>query len=1116
VRIAILGPLSVEQDGRPIEISGGRLKALLARLAIDVGRPVSATALADAIWDGALPADEAHALQSLVSRLRRALGDPGLIEQSASGYRLTLAPEGVDVAGFTRLAAHGATALRDGDPARAGRLLGEALSLWRGAALADVALSGWLAQATAALADLRVSAEADRAQAELALGRAGELVPALEELAAEHPLHERIAGQLMRALYASGRQADALAVYERVRAALADAIGAAPSPELQAIHQAVLTGEQAVASPRREAPRSNLAVRLTSFVGRDAELQRVGNLLHERRLLTLIGPGGAGKTRLSCEVADRAAARFGDGVWMVELAPVADAAGIAPAILGSLGLREVQLLGTRAKVATTDAASHLLEVLVDTEPLLILDNCEHLLEPLAPLVERLLGACPRLRILCTSREPLGITGEAIVPVAPLALPPSELPAAAALAVPAVRLFADRARAAAPGFVLDDETVGAVLDVCRRVDGLPLAIELAAARLRSMSLSQLAARLDDRFSLLTGGSRTAMARQRTLRAVVDWSWELLDERERALLRRLAVFAGGFALADVESVCAGDPVESGDVFDLLCALVDKSLVQLVDADTPRYRLLETIREYGLERLQQADELAATRTGHARHFAAMAIEAAPHLRGATQLNWLARLRGEHDNVLAALRALGEAGDAALVVQTVVALLWFWLLGGHRQEVVAWTEFARSVPGEADPLERVFVDGVHALATAMPGHPASADPWQALRVTLEQIEHADLSEHPLLAALRPLLAIAIGRERVLQLLELSARHPDPWVRATAPFVRVQLTENDGDLDGMRIALDESLEAFGSLGDRWGLAITLSELSTLRVLTGDLDGAEQALEQTGSLMAELGVSDGGGMVRMRLADVHARRGDLEGARAILQESLAERERFAEEQVMLKVSLAYVTLHLGDMGRARELATEALDELGTVSHGRPEQGHANAMALTGAAAVELGSGAPEAARRLLTEAYPAALGTADMPIVALVGVTVASLQQAYGRAEQAAEILGAAAGLRGADDATHPEVAALTDVLRGELGDEAFAAAVARGRGLDREAAIARLDPARLDPARLDPARLDPARLDPAGPAVTSRSDPAAVGAERERHEHDQQDRHPHQRPQDV
>ena len=1089
VRIGILGALTVERDGRRLDVAGGRLKALLARLAIDIGQPVSTTSLADAIWDGELPADELHALQSLVSRLRRTLVDAELIEQRAGGYLLALADEDVDASRFARLAADGARWMQEDDPERARELLDQALALWRGPALSDIDRSGALAAAAASLDDLRVTAQADRAQASLALGRGAELVSELETLAGEHPLHERVAGQLMQALAASGRQADALAVYERLRARLADELGAMPSPELSEIHLSVLQGNRAAPAQVRRTARSNVAMRLTSFVGRDRELELVEDLLRGHRLLTLVGAGGAGKTRLAAEVADRVVASVRDGVWMVELAPVADGAAVAPAILGSLGLREVQLLGTRSNVAAGDALSHVVEVLADKEALIVLDNCEHLIEPVARQAEHILGACPRLRIMCTSREPLAITGEMIVPVAPLELPPGDTVAEEALVVPAVRLFADRAATAASGFVVDEQTVAAVVEVCRRVDGLPLAIELAAARLRTMTLPQLAARLDDRFRLLTGGSRTAMARQRTLRAVVDWSWDLLDDRERALLRRLAVFAGGVTVDAAEAVGAGGPVPSSEVFDLLCALVDKSLLQLGESDGPRYRMLETIREYGLERLEEAGELPAARTAHGRYFAGLAIDAAPHLRGSEQLTWLKRLHADHDNLLAALRYLGESGDAALVVKMVVSLLWFWVLAGSRQEVLEWIGFARQVPGEADPLDRVLIDAVDALVHAMPGEPGPEDPWHVLATTLAQIEDADLSAHPLLAAVRPMLAVAVGRDRIIDLLEHSARHPDPWVRATVPFVRVQITENDGDMEGMRVALDEALRAFGEIGDRWGLATTLSELSSLRIVTGDLDGAEQALERTRSLMAELGASAGGGITHLRLADVRARRGDLEGARRLLLDSLDEQERFAEESAMIKVALADLTMRLGDIARARELAAEALDAVSPAERRRPEQGHARAMALNGAALVEIEAGALDAAEEVLLDAFPVSLMTRDMPIVAAIGVTIASLAQRRGRDDDSAELLGAATRLRGAEDLTHPEVARLTATARGRLGDKAFDAAFHRGRALSQDGALARLDP---------------------GPSSLHA---ASVGPERQRDEDDQQDPHPRERP---
>ncbi len=1063
MRIAILGSLEVESGGRRVELSGARLQSLLARLAVDAGRPVAATSLADAIWDGDPPRDETHALQSLVSRLRRALGDGEAILPSGDGYRLQVDPQDVDAGRFERLAGEGRAHLRDGDPGRARQVLAEALSLWR-----DVPLTGLTAPAfaptTARLIDLRVAAVCDRVEAEFALGHAAGVVGELEALAEEHPLHERLVAQLITALYAAGRQADALAAYERVRARLSEELGVVPSPELQKAHLDVLQGTPAPSAPSpRNGSTAHLGARLTSFVGREHELERIAELLSEHRLVTLLGAGGAGKTRLAAELADGWLGQGRGGVWVTALAPVADAAGIGPALLGAIGLRETQLLTSTKAAPAVDAVTHVMEVLADRPALLVLDNCEHLIAPVAELAERLLGGCPRLRILTTSREPLAITGEMIVPVAPLALPEGDVSASEALEVPAVRLFADRAAAASAGFAVDADTVADVVEICRRVDGLPLALELAAARLRSMTLQQLAARLDDRFRLLTGGSRTAMARQRTLRAVVDWSWDLLTDSERRMLHRLAVFPGGATLDAAEIVCAGGPVQDADVFDLLCALVDKSLLQIGGATAPRYRMLETIREYGVERAEEAGELAAIREAHARYYLALALDADPHLRGPDQVAWRRRLDAEHDNLLAALRYLGETGDTRAACGMVVALLWFWLMSGSsRDEVLGWVDFARRLPGDADRLDRVMIEAVHALANSLPGQPGEDDPFTLLRTVLDQIEDEDLTRHPLLAAVRPMLAIAVGRERMVELLALSEAHPDPWVRATAPFVRVQITENEGDVEGLRAALDESVEAFGEVGDRWGLATTLAELSGLRILEGDLDGAERALEQSGVLMDELGTRADNVMIRLRLADVRARRGDVEGARAMLAAEIDARERYPEENAMLRISLAQLTFWTGDAAQARELAAEAMRELGPSRGRRPEQGHVRAMVLNGLALLELFDGEAAQAQALLPEAYVVAVATQDMPVVAMVGVTIAALGVHLKLPVPAAEILGAAAALRGAEDATHLEIARLTTVLRGRLGDAGFSEAFERGRAMDRDGALHRLDPQHL------------------------------------------------------
>ncbi|MET0603759.1 MAG: BTAD domain-containing putative transcriptional regulator [Baekduia sp.] len=591
MEVSILGTLELRRGGDAVPVAGARVRALLARLALDAGRDVSPAALIDAVWDDTPPGDAGHALQALVSRLRRALAPGGELVSGTAGYRLAVEPEAVDALRFETLAAAGAAALREGDPARAGAILRGALALWRGPALGE--LAGTQRFATAAglrLDDLRLAATADRIEADLALGARGELVAELDALTEAHPLHERLVGQRLRALAAAGRPADALEAYEALRLRLDAELGAVPSPELQAAQLEIVTAAPITTAPAR---RSNLRAGVTSFVGREAEVDRLTALLDEHRLVTLIGPGGAGKTRLAGEVAARRLPELPDGAWMVELAATTDPDDVGASVLGALGLREARMLAVSSPVpghgsgpsGSGDATAHLVDVLAERETLVILDNCEHLLDATAVLADLLLAQCPALRILATSREPLGIAGEHLAQVPPLGLPPADASAEEALTHPAVRLFADRAAAAAPDFSVDDTTVAAVVEICRRLDGLPLAIELAAARLRSLPAAQIAARLDDRFRLLTGGSRAALPRQRTLRAVVDWSWDLLSEPERALARRIAVFPAGVTATSAATVGVGAPVGADDVPELLAALVDRSLLTLVDREHGR---------------------------------------------------------------------------------------------------------------------------------------------------------------------------------------------------------------------------------------------------------------------------------------------------------------------------------------------------------------------------------------------------------------------------------------------------------------------------------------------------------------------------------------------------
>ena len=1102
MQVGLLGVLEVRRGGEVVPVTGARVRTLLARLALDAGREVSTAALIEAVWDEAPPGDAGHALQALVSRLRRALAPGDAIASGPIGYALGIAPEAVDALLFEALAHRGGTALRAGDATAALPLLREALGLWRGPALGElVGTLRFARDAAARLDDLRIAATADRIEAELALGSAAAgLVAELDALCLAHPLNERIAAQRLRALAAAGRSADALAAYEALRHRLDEELGAVPSPELVAAQLAVVNGSAsspggttaslsspaarggdaandpvvvaaASPTPRPEPQRTNLRFGVTSFVGRSEELDRLDALLAEQRLVTLIGPGGAGKTRMAGEVAARQVDWATGGVWIAELASISNPADLGAGVLGALGMREARLVpgpspvtGAPAETAG-DPVDHLIDVLSDRDAVLVLDNCEHLIAAAAVLADELLARCAGLRIVATSREPLGIAGEHLVLVPPLGMPAPGAAAQEALACSAIRLFADRAAAASPGFVVDAATVGAVVEICRRLDGQPLAIELAAARLRSMPVTQIAERLDDRFRLLTGGSRAALPRQRTLRAVVDWSWELLTEAERILARRIAIFPAGVTLESAVAVCSGGGVDRADVADLLAALTDKSLLVLVGggrADEregpPRYRMLETIREYGAERLADAGELAELRTSHARYFAELVETADPHLRRAEQLPWFRLLRAERENVLAALRWLAETADARRAVQLAVSLGWFWLLSGSRNDAAAVLRQAIMVEGPADEVDRLIATTIVTLTDDKQAQAAFRDTAGTLVGEIRSMDHR---HRPIVSIALPMLSWLGGDLEIAEELFAEAlEHPDPWVRAVVPLARAQWAENLGDVAGMRVHFDAALAAFREVGDRWGTTAALTGIGGLAMLDADLDAAAAALEEASVLLDSFDAIGERSMLGLRLADVRHRQGDLESALHHARRAREGADLASTEWSIAGAGLARLLWLVGEQDDARETIAAALHTAKRVAvDGHPATGHLQALVNAAAALIALDDGRPADARDHLLVGYPGAVASEDQPIAALVGVATAAYACHSGNAADAAEILGAAAALRGSPDPTNVDIARLTQRLGTLLGAAAFERAFAAGLGLDRDAAIARIDP---------------------------------------------------------
>jgi len=1072
VEVDLLGTLAVRPGDVP---AGPRLRALLVHLALSGGRVVDVADLARELWGAEPPADEAGALQSLVSRLRRALGGADTVQQVGSGYRLPLDEQSVDALRAERRVEDARGALRRGDADGAERLLAGPLQVLREQPVAEVPASVALRLRSAWRTAVLTAAEAD-------LHRVRS-VQALEDLQAvcdQQPLDEAAASLLVRALAAAGRPALALAAYDRLRRGLADELGLDPSRELQQQQLELLRGEPADGHPEHTRP---LRSWWTSFVGRDADLDRVERLLQAGRLVTVLGPGGAGKTRLAGEVAQRQAHRKGlpppapaVEVCFVELAPVSEPDEVPQAVLSALDLRATSLLEARSGRPARDRSELLLAAFTGRESLLVLDNCEHLLDATAQLAEDLLVHCPGLRVLATSREPLGIDGEALAVLPPLPVPATGVSVLEAEQLPAVQLLVDRAAAVQPGFALDEDNVAAVVEVVRRLDGLPLAIELAAARLRTLPVGEVAARLADRFRLLTGGSRTALPRHRTLRAVVAWSWDLLTARERLLVERVAIFVGAVTPDSAAAVCGDSLLPVQEVRELLAALVDKSLLQRVEGATPRYRLLETIREFGTERLAERGELADLRDRHAAWFAGLAADADQRLRGAGQVAALDLLRAEHDDLLAALRHLCDSGRSEDALRLALSLAWYWQLLGRHAESHTWLRTALDLPhrrdltgpgGPGDPTLRLSAEAVCAL-NAVSSTDGEVRDSAALRPRLVELAQQLRGRHlptPVAALAVPIVLFFAGDvQGSVDELPRLVTGSDPWLAAAALLLRVRVWENEGALDAVRSDAEAALAAFRSLADLWGIASCLTLVAAGRQYDGDLDGALRALLEAEQCLRTLGQLDAMDelFLLLRLADLHLRRGNVGDARRAeaAAQRTADRSGSRELTAMAAALGGALARGWGDHGLARQRQHAADQTLLLV--GVPVNEHGAAVTEAAGAALDLHEGATESAARRLQLAYEQAIRTADLPIQAEVGVVVAGLALAVGRAEEAARVLGGSARLRGADDPTHLDVRAVTAACRARLGEVGFAQAFQEGKALDIAQAQQRLDPARL------------------------------------------------------
>ena len=877
----VLGPLEAVADGRVVALKAAKPRALLAMLLLHAGEPVPSDRLIEDLWADHPPATAAKVLQTYVSQLRRALGKDSIVT-GPSGYKLQIEPDCLDLHRFERLV----TEAREDEPPAAAQSLREALALWRGPPLAEFAYEPWAQGEIGRLEELHLAALQDRIDADLALGRAAELVGELERLVAEHPLAERLRAQLMLALYRSGRQAEALDAYRAARAALVEQLGIEPGPALRRLERAILDQDPeldvaTVAPNARPVPR--VRVRSTSFVGRSREQREIRALLGgaDVRLLTLTGPAGTGKTRLANEATTGLDAEFPGGVVLVELAPIGDADLVATTIAGALGLVE------RPERGPLEA---LIASLRGRRTLLVLDNFEQLLDA-APMLSELLTGAPGLTLLVTSRAPLDVREERIYPVPALQLPDRSraLEVDRLRRIEAVRLFVTRARDVRPDFDLSAGNAGAVAELCLRLDGLPLPLELAAARIKLLSPQDILERLGVRLEVLKAEPGAGLPdRHRTLRAAIEWSYDLLGGEEQALFTSLGAFVGGFTLDGAKAV-AGD-LEL-DVVAGIESLLNNSLLRTepLAAGEPRFGMLETIREYACERLAERSDEQGVRRRHAAFYLPLAEEAELALLGPQQLNWLERLDAERDNFRAALNWAAESGESEVGLRTAGALWRFWQMRAGDVEGREYLD--RLLTGRSgSPAVRAYAqsraaglafyqgdfDAVHGYVEAsLPVHRELGDDWNSscdLRMlTLTALAEGDADE---------------ARGLAEESLQLAQRARNPMDEAYAKAHLGVVLGVQGELDDAQRLIEESVQTARELGNLRSVGSWTKGLGGIIFLQGDYPRARELFEQALAVLRSLGDAWGilGSLSGLALVALEER--DNGSARRLLNESL--------------------------------------------------------------------------------------------------------------------------------------------------------------------------------------------------------------------------------------
>ncbi|WIB77268.1 BTAD domain-containing putative transcriptional regulator [Curtobacterium sp. MCPF17_002] len=1071
-RVAVLGPVTVAgPSGLPTPVPGALARSFLTALVLARGHAVTTEALIDELWPADQPRGARAALQTLVSRLRRTLAD-GVVVSTSTGYALGCDPDDVDLARAERSAADHAAP----DVVRA------ALDLWRGTPGDDVDgdLGDALAERAAAA---RRALRRSLGTALLDAGHADEAVDVWTTEAQANPFDEVAVAGCMHALVAAGRTAEALAVFAAHRDRLVDELGADPSADLVRLNADLLRRS---AADTGRARRIGLRAAPNALVGRQDDVDAVTDLLSRNRLVTILGAGGLGKTRLAQAVAADVPATC--GVVVFELAPLA-AEDVVPALGALLGIAEFRSARSLRDVVVADLRSRVVRALADGPTLLVLDNCEHLVDAVAAIAADLLAAAPELRILTTSRSPLAIAGEAVAPLAPL---PVEADGAA------VRLFTERARAARPGAVLP---VDAVRRICTRLDGSPLAIELAAARIRGMSAADIERRLDDRFALLRGGDRSAPERHRTLLAVIEWSWRLLDTGAQDLLTRLALFPDGLAVDAVEAVAAPD--RRDDALDDLAELVEQSLVQLVEheGEPVRYRLLETVREFGAARLDERGTTDAVRRamiGWGRDFAA--DRNLFTLTGEAQLDRFREVGREADNLVTLLRWALGSGDGPAVAHLFAALGGFWTLRGAHGEVVAIgpeiVPVLRRMSQRPEDRPAVVLGLVVTGASSAFTDRRTA----ALAVsTLRRTMRAGATGFAVLDAQAALL-LTLGRPADGHALLARYRDDaDPGVACLANMLSAPLAENDGDFDDALRYAKRAAALARVTDDAWTTGSGAVTMTQLLAQTGRHTEALEAAEVAREQLERFGADDDLYEIGWTIGLCAASTGDVVRARSIaadLQHRPVEaRGGFDGDRAQIGVLAVAIGAECarydGDFAGAAAEYARAWD---FVFPYRKQTPHWSLMAGAArlAAEDEAAASAPAGAEpRLQADANRTAVARRlrvgalvmlrvhpwwlDLPVIgtAFLGLAIAAART--GRADHAARCWSFATRLGSRQDFAVLLHTRVRPVLAAVVGDAALADAETASAGWDRAEAVARarllLEELRFTPSACTPGR---------------------------------------------